>query len=158
MGLVRVWNITDDANNPDVTPHNRMVLGKVVKPGRSVKVDEARLKLAHKVKRQVEAKLLHIGNQPPAGYVRQKKPPRAVVDARLVDDKGTRHGPKVDVAPGHGQVPAELIAKESEGAIAKAAGEEPKAEEPTEAPAEEEKPEEEESTGFGGRRKKSKRG
>jgi hypothetical protein len=162
MGLIRVWNITDDANNPKVTPHNRMVLGKVIKPGRSVKVDEARLKLAHKVKKEVASKFLHIGDQLPPGYMHQKRPPRAVADSRLVDDKGRLHGAKKDVAPGHGQVPAELIAKESGAAISKAAGEPPaeeKAEEPVEEKAEETSDEEEsDSYSFGGRRKKNKRG
>ena len=91
MAMVRVWNITDDTN-PDVKPHNRMVLGKVVKPGRAVQVDEARLARAHKVHKDVAAGFLFIGPKPPASYQAVKTPPRATADARRVDENGQAKG------------------------------------------------------------------
>lgn len=105
MTMVRVWNVTDDARTA-VVPHTRMVLGKVIKPGRSVLVDAERLDRATKVKKEVVAGLLFIGEKLPAGYVSQKKPPRATVDARVVDSRGKPTGEKVKVASGHGAATA----------------------------------------------------
>jgi hypothetical protein len=97
MAKVRVWNITDDTN-PDVKPHTRMVLGKVLKPGQAVTVDAARLAKAHKVKRDVEAGFLYIGAKPPASYTAVKRPPRAKADARRVKSDGSFEG-TTPVAP-----------------------------------------------------------
>ena len=116
MSKVRVWNITDDANT-DVTPHTRMVLGKVIKPGRSVLVDAERLEGATKVQREVKAGHLFIGEQLPAQYAGQKKPPRATADARIVDAHGRQVGEKVEVAHGHGEFPAAAIVAEGEKKI-----------------------------------------
>lgn len=80
MGFTKVWNITDDTN-PDVAPQNLMVLGRNLKPGQAVKVDEAHLKTAHKVHKDKDRGLLHIGMKPPVSYSKVKKPPRATVDA-----------------------------------------------------------------------------
>jgi len=79
MGLTKVWNITDDTN-PEVAPRSLMVLGRVLKPGQAVKIEEAHLKTAHKVHDDVTRGLLYIGMKPPASYLKVKKPPRAKVD------------------------------------------------------------------------------
>lgn len=100
MSLTRVWNITDGGQQ-DVKSHNRMVLGESLKPGRYVQVDEASLEGATKLHADVDAKMLHIGKRPPEWYLKLKKPPRAVVDARVVTDKGELVGKKVAVAKGH---------------------------------------------------------
>jgi len=102
MSTVRVWNVTDDPTN-DVTPHNRMVLGKTLKPGRSVKVDTERLAKAHKVNREVEAGYLHIGDQPPAAYTAAKSKKRAKPDARQVQN-GRMVGSAPGVSRAHGPV------------------------------------------------------
>jgi len=116
MAMVRVWNITDDTN-PDVKPHNRMVLGKVLKPGQAVKVDEARLARAHKVHKDVKAGYLHIGNQPPVSYTSVKKPPRAKADARRVDEHGKAKGQPVAPAHGHGNAEAPVLEVKDEVAV-----------------------------------------
>ena len=83
MSQVRIWNVTDDVRT-SVVPHTRMVMGKVVKPGRSVLVDAARLEGATKVAKEVKVGHLYIGDVLPAEYTNQKKPPRAIADARIV--------------------------------------------------------------------------
>src|SRR5512137_3089792 len=98
MSQVRIWNVTDDART-DVTAHTRMVLGKVVKPGRSVLVDASRLEGATKIAKDVKAGHLYIGDTLPAEYLSQKKPVRAVADARIVGADGKPRGEKVVVAP-----------------------------------------------------------
>jgi hypothetical protein len=93
MAMVKVWNITDDTN-PDVKPHNRMVLGKTLKPGQAVKVDAARLAKAHKVHKDVGAGFLFIGPKPPVSYRKVKNRIRAKADARRVDANGNYEGNK----------------------------------------------------------------
>lgn len=83
MATTRVWNITDDAN-PDVKPQNLRVLGKLVKPGRFVTVEEAALKRSHKVNADVGRGLLFIGKRLPASYTKLRKPARA----KLADGVG----------------------------------------------------------------------
>jgi hypothetical protein len=108
MGQGRVWNITDDSRT-EVPPHNRMVLGKTIKPGRSVLVDEDRLRMASKVQKEVTMGYLHVGNQLPKSYSAQKQPPRAVADARRVDESGRVVAEQApSVLRGHGQVPTEI--------------------------------------------------
>jgi len=63
--MTRVWNITNDPST-DVPAQNLVVLGKLLKPGQSMQVDEARLKYAHKTKKDIEAKLLAVGKAPPS--------------------------------------------------------------------------------------------
>jgi hypothetical protein len=106
MAMKRVWNITDDANSK-VKPHNRMVLGKILKPGQAVQVDEARLARAHKVHKDEAAGYLHIGPRPPASYQAVKRPPRAKADARRVDENGNYVGNK-PIAPDHAH-PRKLV-------------------------------------------------
>jgi len=115
MSMTKVWNITD-ANGPG---HQRMVLGRNVKPGRAVQVEEARLVNARKVLQDRDAGLLYIGVRPPAWYLAKKKPPRAKVDARLVgpDGRVDHAAPQVAVAQGHGRLPAAAIAADSTEAV-----------------------------------------
>lgn len=80
MSLTRIWNITDDVN-PNVKPQNIMVLGTLLKPGRSVQVDEKALVKAHKVKKDRDAGLLFIGKNLPSSYLRAKAPARAKLPA-----------------------------------------------------------------------------
>jgi hypothetical protein len=82
-------------------------MGKVVKPGRSVLVDAARLEGATKVAKEVKVGHLYIGDVLPAEYTNQKKPPRAIADARIVGANGKPTGEKVEVAQGHGQFSTE---------------------------------------------------
>lgn len=144
MPQVRIWNITDDART-SVVPHTRMVLGKVVKPGRSVLVDAERLSGATKVAKEVKAGYLHVGETLPVEYANQKKPPRATADARIVGSDGKPVGAKVEVAPGHGQFPAAAIASDGEAKVEETLSEA--------------KPEEETTHSYGheGYRKKNRR-
>ena len=154
--MVKVWNITD-ANGKG---QNRMVLGKTVKPGRAVNVDEARLAKAHKVHRDVDAQLLYIGPRPPAWYLAKKKPARARADARRVGPDGRLENPaeaQVAVSKGHGKLPAKAAA--TEVAVEEKAEEEPAEEtasEATEEVSEESTEDTEEETSFGRRRKRRK--
>jgi hypothetical protein len=116
MAKIRVWNITDDSTTT-VEPHNRMVLGKVVKPGRSILVDADRLALAHKVHKEVKAGILHIGDVPPSAYAAQKAPPRATVDARIVNGAGQRVGAEIVVATGHGTLPTDAVVSDGLKAV-----------------------------------------
>ena len=88
--MQRVWNITDDASKPEIASQVMMVLGAKVRPGRFVKIDDARLKTAHKVHKDVENGLLFIGDKPP--YRGRKKL------VKLPDGVGRAHG-QVSVAP-----------------------------------------------------------
>lgn len=76
----KIWNITDAPASP-VPAQSRMVLGRVIKPGRSLRVTKDRLVNAHKLMADVEAGLLYIGNVPPKAYVAVKRPPRAKLAA-----------------------------------------------------------------------------
>lgn len=138
MAMTRIWNITDDVN-PDVKPQNLMVLGSLVKPGRSVQVDEARLKAAHKVKKDVAAGLLFIGKTPPLSYARSKTPARAKLD-KGVKKAHVPTKPVVEKAPAEAVVPiVEEVKVEDEVKVELKPAEEAPAEMPVEeAPAEEE--------------------
>lgn len=117
MTMIRVWNITDDPNSA-VEPHNRMVLGKVLKPGRALQVDDSRLVGAHKITAEVNAKMLFIGPRPPAAYSQSKSPKRVQPDARLVDGAGRRQGTvSPTVARAHGEAPLEAIADDGVKAL-----------------------------------------
>lgn len=100
MAMVRVWNITDGGRS-GMSAHNRMILGKSVKPGRAIQVEESRLIMAHRVHKDVKDRLLHIGPRPPSWYSQKKKPVRVVADARVVNDKGQMTGKKVFVTTSH---------------------------------------------------------
>jgi len=154
--MTRVWNITDGGQE-GVKPHNRMVLGKSLKPGQYVQVDESRLAGATKIRQDESAKLLYIGKQPPAWYAQKKKPPRATVEGRRVVD-GRTVGKKVTVVPGHAvtAMSQPSAPKPVEEAPAILEGEPVQEEVKEEAPAEETPVEEEEFTSFGGRRRKRK--
>jgi len=89
-----VWNLTDDPTT-EHAPRILVVLGKRVRPGRFVRVDEERLEKAHKIHKDVENGLLYIGDKPPDHYTAVKNPLAAVLGP------GSRsHGqlpPKVEV-------------------------------------------------------------
>lgn len=95
MSLTRVWNITSDPST-DVVAQNLMVMGKTLRPGQSMQIDEKALATAHKVKKDVGLKLLAIGKTAPAYLLTKKK---AVLSA--------------DIARGHGGVPVEAIAADA---------------------------------------------
>lgn len=150
--MTRVWNITD-GGQAGVKPHNRMVLGKMLKPGQYISVEESRLAGAIKIRQDVSAKLLHVGKQPPSWYSQKKKPPRAVADGRRVGSDGRAVGKRVEVIPGH-SVPVDPRAVEL-GAMAQVMPDEPQA--PSEEELKDQKKESEEEsdeTGFGRRRKR----
>jgi hypothetical protein len=127
MSLVRVWNITDDSRT-DVVSHTRMVLGKVVKPGRSVMVDQQRLQSATKTLKEISAGLLYVGDVLPAEYLTQKKPIRAIADARRIDKAGNQSGEKVTVSLGHGQFPGTAIVEDAVKKVEVTLSDEPKIE------------------------------
>lgn len=158
--MTRVWNITD-GGQAGVKPHNRMVLGQNLKPGHYVQVDESRLAGATKVQRDVTAKLLHVGKQPPAWYAQKKKPARAVADGRKIGADGRAVGKRVAVIPGHaipGPTEEEVVAVVTNG-LPEETPEPAEEAQPVEAPAEEtssEETKEEESSSYGSRRRKRK--
>lgn len=100
MAMTKVWNISDDPAS-DTPPVNTVVLGKLLKPGRSVAVDEAVLKRAHKLKRDEKAGIVYIGKAPPADYLKRKNPPRA------------------KLAPGVARTHGVILPKEAEAAVEK---------------------------------------
>ena len=65
MGTTRVWNVTSHPDT-DVPSQNLTVLGKVLKPGDSVEIDEADLETAHKLKAYVKAGLLAVSKSAPS--------------------------------------------------------------------------------------------
>lgn len=159
MAMVRIWNITDGPN--DHTAHNRMVLGKTLKPGQAVQVEEARLARAHKVNADRDAGLLAYGNRPPLDYQLHKNPVRVKADARIVKADGTYEGKRPEPpTQGHGvamEPPAEpekdVVEAEEEAAVEESAAvEEPPAEE---APA---KDKSFDGESYGGSPKSKKRG
>lgn len=87
--LTKVWNTTNT---------NRMVLGKVTKPGRCVATTEKESTL-HKVRKSVANRDLAVSD-----VSILSKPPRAVADARVVHSNGTCEGAKRIVPnPSHGE-------------------------------------------------------
>ncbi len=103
MGMTKVWNVSDDPNT-SVHPRSVMVLGKSLAPGRSLSVDESTLKTAHKLLKAAESKVVFIGKQPPASYLKAKNPPRA----KLADGVLRTHGV---VAPSEAQAAIDEGAK-----------------------------------------------
>lgn len=93
MQMERVWNISDDPRTK-CTPITIMVLGKAVAPGSFVRVPVDRLKLAHKIHKDVERKLLFIGRLPPKSYMAIKKPPRAELAPGVARAHGPLKGPE----------------------------------------------------------------
>lgn len=90
MAMTRIWNVSDDERT-NVRPQTVMVLGKPLKPGKYVKVDEALLKRAHKVKKDVGNKLLFIGLSAPKAYADKKNPPRAKLPKSVNRAHGLTH-------------------------------------------------------------------
>jgi hypothetical protein len=86
----KVWNITDHPQT-DVKVQNLMVAGKAVLPGQAVKVPLEVLEDAKKLQQLVEAKMVHIGSQPPADYLAAKESLRAVIPAGASRAHGERN-------------------------------------------------------------------
>jgi hypothetical protein len=84
MEMTRVWNITNDPESK-VQPQNLNVLGRVLRPGKSIQVTVESLKNAHKTMRDVERQLLAIGKDVPE-YLRPK------TKATLLDSMARAHG------------------------------------------------------------------
>lgn len=114
--MQKVWNVTDWPGK-NLGNRNMMILGKVTPPGRALHVEEDLLARAHKVNALIKEGLLYVGPRPPAEYLKAKKPPRAVVDARKVEASGAMVGEKVAVATAHGVLPAEAIAEDASAKI-----------------------------------------
>ena len=87
MGITRIWNVTDDPST-DVVAQKVVVLGKEILPGRFIQVDEAVLERAHKLKGEIDLKLVYVGKNPPARYLAGKKPVKAVLDAEIARSHG----------------------------------------------------------------------
>lgn len=87
MAMTRVWNLSDSPNN-SARPTTVMVLGRSLKPGRSLPVDEEALKRAHKLHAEVARGIAFIGKKPPQSYLDRRKPPRAL----LGKDVARTHG------------------------------------------------------------------
>jgi hypothetical protein len=91
MSMTRLWNVTSDPST-DVPVQNLMVLGKVLKPGQSMQIDDAQLKAAHKTKKDIEAGFLAVGKGAP-GYL------AASTKATLASDLPRAHGPTAAATP-----------------------------------------------------------
>jgi len=76
--MQKVWNISDHPGT-GVTARTIMVMGRSVAPGHFVRVESGRLARAHKIHKDVAAKLLYIGNAPPADYLKLKSPKRTAL-------------------------------------------------------------------------------
>lgn len=81
--MTRVWNVSNDPTT-SVTPRSLVVLGRLLKPGQSVEVSEDLLAGAHKLKHDVESKLLAISKETPTYLARAK----AVLPATAVRAHG----------------------------------------------------------------------
>lgn len=73
MATTKIWNISDGPN-PKVAPQNVMVMGKLLKPGQAMVIDDAKLKTAHKVREEAASGILHIGKKAPKDYLMMKHP------------------------------------------------------------------------------------
>lgn len=92
----KIWNASGT---------NRMILGRLVKPGRCV-VTEEPINRLHKLKTGIESRSVVIGKDSPYG-----KPPRAVADARYVDSSGSVEGPH-RIVPKHAHGSVESVSGE----------------------------------------------
>lgn len=90
--MKKVWNITDHPRT-GVTPHALVLFGKRVIPGRYVKVEDAQLKGAHKLQKDIDAGLVYVGEKPPTDYATLHNPPRATLPKGHVRS----HGPGAPV-------------------------------------------------------------
>lgn len=88
--MARIWNITDHPGTAH-TPRVMMVLGRSIRPGKSINVPDERLAHAKKVQKAVVAKKLAIGSKPPASYLVAKNLTRLEMPAGAKRS----HGPKV---------------------------------------------------------------
>lgn len=65
MGITRIWNVTNDPST-DVKAQNLLVMGKLLLPGKYMQLDEARLKQAHALQKDIDRKYLLVSKNPPA--------------------------------------------------------------------------------------------
>lgn len=91
--MKRVWNVSDDPRRKDVQPRTLMIFQKSVAPGRYVNVPDARLAKAKKIYQDVEAGLVHIGDQLPEGYLRAKE----TIHLKVPEGHARAHGPLTSV-------------------------------------------------------------
>lgn len=110
MGMTRLWNITDDPNT-EMPPQNLVVLGKLLKPGQSMQVDEVALKKAHKTQKNIQDKLLAVGKATP-GYL--KAATRASLPAELPRGHGAAPVPVPTPVPAPALVPSKAEVKKEE--------------------------------------------
>lgn len=68
-GTTKIWNISDWSAT-SVSMQSVVVMGSTIPPGGVLAVPESVLKNAHKTWKARDAGLIHIGNEPPAGYQR----------------------------------------------------------------------------------------
>jgi hypothetical protein len=87
--MAKVWNITGGPGS-ESPPTVLMLLGKRVLPGRYTKVEASQLKNAHKIKKDVEAGLVFIGDKLPESHA-------APVHARLPVGHARSHGEQAEV-------------------------------------------------------------
>jgi hypothetical protein len=98
MATTKIWNISDGPN-PDVTPQNVMVMGKLLKPGQALMIEEGKLKNAHKVKKEAAAGLLHIGKKAPADYLMLKHPEHRKIPPGATRSQGKKKTPAAAPPP-----------------------------------------------------------
>lgn len=116
MGMTRVWNVTSDPST-NVPVQNLMVLGKLLKPGQSMQVDEGELKTAHKTTKNIAAGLLAVGKTAPGFLARAAK---ATLPAGLARSHGAVDAkPEVKAvevkAPARAETKAEEPKREENG-------------------------------------------
>ena len=95
--MARIWNITDHPKT-DRKPAVLMVLGRSIRPGKSITVADDRLVNAHKVHRAVTSGKLYIGTKPPADYTAAKRPKKAILAAGVTRSHGAST-PEPEPAP-----------------------------------------------------------
>jgi hypothetical protein len=87
--MAKVWNITDHPGT-SLPPRVMMVLGRSIRPGKCINVQDALLVNAHKVNRAVKAGKLFIGPKLPGDYLLAKN---RGVKVELPDGVARAHGP-----------------------------------------------------------------
>jgi len=91
--MQKVWNITDGPRYRGAA-RTIMLFGKTVPPGRYVLVPEARLARAHKLVKDIDAGMVHVGDLP-GWYLASKKPPRVPFPI----GHSRAHGPALEKSP-----------------------------------------------------------
>lgn len=124
MTMTRVWNVTSDPST-EVPVQNLLILGRLLKPGQSIQIEEEFLKTAHKIKKYAEAGLLAIGSASP-GYL--TKTTRALLPKDLARGHGPAPVPAME-EPEKGKSEVKAVEAKAEAKTAETKVEEPKKEE-----------------------------